>query len=42
MFDHHPLQDAAEGEEDGKRRLLTGYGARRLFDQLKRASKKID
>ena len=36
----HLLQDAAEGEEGGKRRLLTGYGARRLFDQLKRASKK--
>ena len=36
----HLLQDAAEGEEGGKRRLLTGYGARRLFDQLKRSSKK--
>ena len=35
-------RDVAEGEkeeEGGKRRLLTGYGARRLFDQLKRASK---
>ena len=29
-------RDAPEGE-GGKRRLLTGYGARRLFDQLKRA-----